>query len=450
MKKILSIIFAIMLIFSCFAFTAFAEDMWIEDDYSYADVYYDEQPIMTFSEDFKKLYVNDEPFSRFDTSMITTDFGYTVTVDDEYNPTFRNSAYVDLTDAQKENVEDILIETNQAKNMYRIKIFFDDGSNLTIYFLQDTYFEDYNEIIKGNAEHYLIDFMWPDGNIVTTKKSALFGEAVAFNKRDFSDLYEFYYVTASNKDGIISMYVGVVFKWNDSFYYADYEEADIEDGDFFFEDDSVGVLEKCTVHKITDETLLADLQEAEQRYYDDDYGIFYDDDTTDAVSAVFLIFVFAVIPAVIFVIFLIKAIRGKGVYKKIYGAVAAFCIAELAVFTIIAVIIASTPSVPDFTIGESYGEEYIVMDTDYSNEEAVILKKGFYCGDGGCTDGCTTGYFYCEDMYYIDNIMSELGLGEPNGYDEYYSEKTMETSIIVDATEHENGYIVEYEVIGVG
>lgn len=461
MKKILSIMFAFMLIFSCFAVTVFAEDMPFVDFEVVEDKdevlfdtnefpVYDKQPIITFSDDFTKLYVDDESFSRANLSMLSTDFGYTVITTRERDLSSKGSAYLELTDAQKNAVTNIYIETNLETTMYRIEFYYGDGSSLCVYFLKDSLFEDYKEIINGNADKYLVDFLWPDGNIVTATKSEIAGEIVSLTEEEiYNSTIEFFYVDATNESLTLKAYSGIVCLMGDTYYYIDYKENNIEEADFLYgEEPRADVIIK--LHKITDEELNAKCQLALEEYYSDDYGVLYDDDTTDTISAVFLIFVFAVIPAVIFVIFLIKAIRGKGIYKKIYGVVSAFCIAELAVFTIIAVIITSVAPSSNSIIGESNGEECIVLDTDYSDEEAVILKKGFYCGDGGCTDGCTTGYFYCEDMYYIDNIMSELGLGEPNGYDEYYSEKTMETSIIVDATEHENGYIVEYEVIGVG
>lgn len=330
MKKILSVIFAFILIFSCFAVGAFAEDDF--------NIFEAKQPIITFSENFNKMYVDNEPFSRFDASMLLADFGYSVLVDEEYNSDYYlgSSAYVDWTDAQKETVSDIIIDTNSVKNMYRIELSFTDGSRLTVYFLQDTYFEEYNQIISGNAEYYSIDLVYPDGNIVSAEKSDLFGETVVFDRSDLIELYDFYYVSVANKDNSISMFVGQVFSLNDEFYYLDYAENGFDYSDVY-----LGEVDECAVHKITDEALLAELQSAQQRYYEDDYGYLYDDDTTDTVSAVFLIFIFAVIPAVILVISLVKAIRGKGIYQKIHATVAALCVAELAVFTIIAVIIAN-------------------------------------------------------------------------------------------------------------
>lgn len=334
MKKILSVIFAFILISSCFAFTAFAEDDF--------NIFEEKQPIITFSENFNKMYVDNESFSRFDASMLLTDFGYNVLIDEEYNSDYYlgSSAYVDLTDEQKETVKDIAIETNFDNNMYRVEVQYNDGSIITIYFLEDSYFEEYNKVVNGDAIEYEIDFLYPDGNIVATEKSRLFGEATTITQHDLASLYDYYDVTAQNSDGSIIVRAGQLLLIDDVFYYVDLFETDFENV-IWYDYSTYSKFDEFPVYKITDETLLADLQSAQQRYYEDDYGYLYNDDATDAVSAVFLIFVFAVIPAVILVIFLIKAIRGKGIYQKIYGAVAALCVAELAVFTIIAVIISN-------------------------------------------------------------------------------------------------------------
>lgn len=348
MKKIISIIIAVLLISSCFAIGTFAEDVvigesdtggWTETTMEeYGSVYYEKQPIFTFSEDFKKMYVDDEQFSRFDISMLSSDFGYSVQVDDEYNPSLRNSAYVDLTDVQKETVSNIFIKTNSVKTMYRIELYFTDGSNLTIYFLQDTYFDDYNKVVSGEWNEYVIDFEYPTGNTVTAQKSDLFGEAVVKNDNQLS-MYDWYPVKVQNSDKSLVAHKGFIFIDGDEYYYLDSAENKVEG--YYWYETGFGDVPDFTVHKITDEALIAELAVAEQRYYDDDYGYLYNDDTTDTVSAVFLIFVFAVVPFIILVIFLVKAIRGKGIYQKIYGAVAALCVAELAVFTIIAVIISN-------------------------------------------------------------------------------------------------------------
>ena len=99
MKKILSLIIAFILIFSCFALTVCASDTAFNiagDSEAYFDAFFDKQPVITFSENFQKLYVNDEPFSRIDTSMISTDFSYRVNVSKSLTPWIRNNAYIDF------------------------------------------------------------------------------------------------------------------------------------------------------------------------------------------------------------------------------------------------------------------------------------------------------------------------------------------------------------------
>lgn len=333
MKKIISLIIAFVLIFSCFAITAFAED--IIDDFN---IFEAKQPVITFSENFNKLYVDNEPFSRVDTSMLLTDFDYSVLVDEERNTDYYtgNSAYVDFSDEQKENVKDIIIDTNPAENMYRIELYFNDGSTITIYFLKDTYLEEYNKIINGKCEEYIIDFVWPEGNTIKTNKSALFGETEMLTRSelDFCDWFDVY---VQNSDGSLMAYAGMLLISDENYYYVDYNESEIND--YFWNSNSIGDLANYPVHKITDEELISQIPVAEQEYYEDDYGYLYNDDLTESVSTVFLIIVFAVIPLAILVVFLIQAVRKKGVYKKLFAIISAICTAELAVFTIIAVMI---------------------------------------------------------------------------------------------------------------
>lgn len=336
MKKILSIMFAFLLIFSCFVVTAFAEDIGRDNDFS---AFANEQATITFSEDYKKLYDNGEPFSRIDASMLITGFAPEIVLNEEYYY-YSSMDMVKFTDEQKEDVKDVVIVKNNRQNMYDVNFYFNDGSVLSATFLKDSYLEEYNEIVSGKANEYKIDFKYPDENIVTAQKAELFGEIDTLSRNELSNLYDYCYVTAENSDGSIVMYSGQLFSVNETFYYVDFQEAGL-DGANWYDDIALGYLADCPVHKITDEELLKNLQSAQQKYYDDDYEVLYDDSATDSISAVFLSFVFAVVPLVIMIIFLVKAIRGKGIYKKIYGTVTALCAAELIVFTIIAVIIAN-------------------------------------------------------------------------------------------------------------
>lgn len=342
MKKILSLVFAFMLIFSCFAVTAFAEDIEIASN-----------PVITFSEDYQKLYENGDPYSRIDASMLDAsmlDLGFYSNnyyfededILQEKDNYIDRSGYVRLSDSQREAVKNVDIQQNRHGNIYFVELSFNDGSALTVTFLRDTYLEEYYTIISSDdkAAEYKVDFVYPRGNVVKTEKSLLFGETVKLSEIDFETYYYgVQYVYAQNSDGSLVVLKGELISIGDKYFYVDYAESNLDESVYYYVNNED--FTKCIFHEITDEQLISDFKKAEQDYYDDDFGFLYDDEATDAVSAVFLILVFGIVPAVIFIILLIKAIRSKGVYKKLYGAVAAVSAAELTVFTIITVIIAN-------------------------------------------------------------------------------------------------------------
>ena len=366
MKKILSLIFAFILIFSCFAVTVCAADAgsWIvsntDYDYDYGVAYYDTQPTMAFSEDLQKFYVNDEPFSRVDVSMLTNDFSYKVDVVKDKIPWLKNSAYIDYENLPQDNIKDITIHTNTAKNLYLVEVYYNDGSILLLHFLKDSYLEDYANVVNGKADQYLIDFIYPEDNIVMTTQEALKGKKTTINKEKITYTYDYNYVDKANKDLSISARSGAIFTLEDGkHYYIDFKEAGIEDttltfGQWGLEIDSADV----PIYEITDEKLITELDLAWEKYYADDFGLFYDETASEIISAIFLTFIFAVIPAVIFVIFLIKAIRGKGLYRKLYITAAVLCILEIIIFIILAILV--TP----FTTLFATTTETILGDSD--------------------------------------------------------------------------------------
>ena len=92
-----------------------------------------------------------------------------------------------------------------------------------------------------------------------------------------------------------------------------------------------------------------------------------------------------------------------------------------------------------------------------STENVILLKEAVYCGDGDCKDGCTTGYFYRGKNVTEEDAMLELfGAKKTDAYDrtdidtDVIYEASWSTNIIVETTDFKEGYIVEYEIIGVG
>lgn len=366
MKKLISFLIVFVVVFSCFTVTAFADSTPYDSKHS--DVVFAYQPVITFSEDYQTLYMDGEPFSRFNASIISADIYRTVLIEDERNPQLFNSAYVDLTDKQKESISEITIQTNEAINMFSVSLSYSDGSMLRIYFLKDTYREDYENVINGNADAYCIDFQYPDGNIVLAEKSSLFGESTTVQG---GEIYDYYYVNATNKDLSIQKPAGAVFFLDGEPYYLDYAEAIFDGGHAFFYSDEVDDNQWYTVHKITDENLVASIYEAQEKFYNDDFGIFFDNEVGAVISKIFLVLVFGLIPFAILIFSLVKCIRGKGAYKKIFGFISILCAIEVVVFTILTVLLW-----PSINAKTNFGSDAITGESDTS-ETIVLMQSPF-------------------------------------------------------------------------
>lgn len=96
------------------------------------------------------------------------------------------------------------------------------------------------------------------------------------------------------------------------------------------------------------------------------------------------------------------------------------------------------------------------IDVSNSGESAIMIKEAYYCGDGDCRDGCATGYFYRDADFSEEDAMFllELGAKTDTMYDHIDNaviyQASFSENIVVNSTEYGNGYIVEYQVIGVG
>lgn len=296
---------------------------------------------------------------------------------------------------------------------------------------------------------------------------------MTFTRNQLSGFNNSFDVTAQNSDASMSVIAGKVLLIDKEYYYLNFTEAGLTEKDF---DYNLGKFADKPIHKITDTDLIAEFDNAMVKYYEDDYGVLYDDSATESISIGFFVFVFAFIPLAILVFFLIKAITGKGIYKKMYFVVVAVCLAEIIVFSILAGIFIKTSSDANYNIiGGSYDDDQILIsdwanvsteeikeyadDMDVSNngENVTMIKEAYYCGDGDwCEDDCATGYFYRDKDCSEEDAMLLLDLGEKTeNTDEWIDSDfvyvaSWSQNIVVNSTEYANGYIVEYQVIGVG
>lgn len=450
MKKLLSLIISFVLIFSCFAVTVFAEDF---------DLLNAKTPIGTFSDRYEKFYAEGEQYTRIKASVIETDLNYNWIVEEEYVSEYYLGVgiYIQFTNQQKQEIKTVKLKTNKDRTLIEATFTYFDDAQMTVMYLKDAYLDEYNKVVTGQTETLTIEFVYPSYNNVEAQRQQLVGEMTTFTNSRLVDLEDDYDVVARNSDGSMSVVVGKLLVIADEYYYLNYKEAGFGEDDWY--SGSIGEIANKPLNKITDTQLIAAIDGAMEEYYNDDYGVLYDDDVTESISIGFFVFVFAVVPLAILVFFLIKAIRGKGIYKKLYFAVVAVCLAEIVVFAVLAGIVIKTSSLDefDFTLSGRTVEEYADdIGVGKNGEEVELLKEAVYCGDGDCRDGCTTGYFYRDKNYSEEDAMLQLELGEKTeNTDEWIDSDfvyvaSWSKNIVVNSTEYENGYIVEYQVVGVG
>ncbi len=314
MKKFISVLIAVLLLSSCFVVPAFAQAV---DEWGFPV-----DPVIEFSDDYTKIYYDGYTFKRVDADVLDIYF---------------LGLYWDvvLTDAQQSSIKNVEVEINSEDTVIFATINFKDGMTMSSAYLREDYIDDYNRIASTECEEYTIDFTYPEDNTVIAKKSDLFGETVVFNKSKLG-LCDAYEVKATVEEAGLTVIKGFLLIYESKYYYVDCYETGLP-ANTYFDYHNFNELE---IHKITNEELFADIEFAAEEFYEDDYGYLYDDEFTDTTSAALIIFLFGVIPFAIFVIFLIKAIRGKGVYRKINIAVCTACGLELVAFIILAVLVA--------------------------------------------------------------------------------------------------------------
>lgn len=305
MKKILSILCAVTFLFALLGMTTFAKDSTI-----------------TISEDYKTLSVGAQTYSRFDISMLEVDWEH-------------GESNIVLSETQQKDIEDIGMQSSSHRIVISATIDFKDGSSLRVTFLRDDYFEVYETLVNSRTAKHEIDFIWPEYNIVTAEGKDLFGEVVTLEK-DVIEECDTFEVTVSDKNGGLSIVKGALLMHEDDYYYLDYTESNIEDGNRYLIADYDNVI----IHRVADEKLLQKLDAAKEEYWESEFGFFDNDNFTESISAIFLIIVFAFIPLAILILFVILATRSKGIYKKMCRATYLLCGVELVIFAIIMSILA--------------------------------------------------------------------------------------------------------------
>ncbi len=310
--------------------------------------------VITLSDDYKYMYYNGATYTRADTTMLsfTNLDTYMTSSEENYSeetyasdevkeiPVNTVTEFVDygsyytvkLTDTQREEVKTVEI-TNSSydETLFFVTVYFKDGSELYIDFIREDLIDEYNKLINGNADEYYIDFSWPEGNIISINKDALFsGKETKISS--WAVAYD-YLVFADSATGSFDAEIGMILTVEDSYYFCSFIDSDIKSSLYFWE---LGD-EKVKVIKLDDETIIEKIKLGEERRQEDEFGYLYNDELTEFVSKIFFIIVFAIVPAIVLVGSLILAIKSKkGLYKKLLLATSGLSLALLATFIYIA------------------------------------------------------------------------------------------------------------------
>ena len=200
MKKVLSLIIAILLIVPCFMLnTSAAEicDIALGADYSY-------------------LVHNGEKYKRFDATL--TEW----TVDGSYKGVTYDIDTLKYVDYDL-STNDIIITAN---------IYLTDGSNIQSTYINENYYVEHNNLLMYYNSNYTVDFEHFEGDKIEAECQKFSGEKTTLtNKTNL--IYGVFDVNAYSLDGSFYVKKGVLLHIDEDYYFVDYTEAGVKNPDDF-------------------------------------------------------------------------------------------------------------------------------------------------------------------------------------------------------------------------
>ncbi len=294
-KRILSLVFAILLLIPCLTLTVSADTCDI-----------------SLWDDLKTLRHNGVLYTRFDSSM--TEWEY----DRSYNGVTYDIDEVKYVDYNV-SVDDVIIEAD---------IYLNDGSDIHASFISENYLDEHNTILQ-NAPFYEVDFEYINTHTVAVSAQHFNGNET-FLTDDKISYSEYFSVNTSSADDSFYVKKGVLALIDDEYYYVSYAENNYKTTIDFW--DIEGRVLKA--HKITDTDTISQLDAAYDEYNADFLGL-GDGDFAEAIGTVFLCIAFGVFPLAALILFLILALRAKTpAYKKLFNAIWITSATELVVFAV--------------------------------------------------------------------------------------------------------------------
>ena len=298
MKKIISIIIAVLLLVSCFGFSASASIM--QEDRVMAtneeECELSKDAIITFSEDFKTLTVDNQTYSRFNTRNLYIE------------------TYLELENRlvyNNKTVEDIELFANLKGNVIDATIHYNDGSYLVCTFMDDRYIAEVNNIVNEKNKDSYIEFNLKEEKYFKVDTQKLKAKSVVIKTEDFYYESQTFSVYGLTSDNGIRIDKGRIHVLPDKVYYetnGSNDENLCEDG------------ENWKLYEIEDKKLIEEINKKEKQYYkESEYGLFMNEEVLEKISIVFFVIFFVILPFAVMVASIVFAIRSKKpIYKKMY------------------------------------------------------------------------------------------------------------------------------------
>lgn len=319
MKKIISLIIALMVLVSCFSLSALAYE-----EYEYEEnIYIGEGSgsVITFSDDFTELYCAGDSYTRFNDNEV---------YNDEDGCNIINT--IELDDEQLTKVKKINLSGPKSGSIVWAYIYYIDGAYMEVSFLHSDYAEIYNQCMKDDWQTATIDFGWDEENLVTVSRDTLCGEKTFLVNVDTGSFEEMFYVELHPDNCDFYFRKGELISYEGEYYYLDYQELGIDSSSGFYSEKPINV----EAYKITDEDFLDEIEDSIDEYYSSDLGFMEDDDFTEAVSDFFAVILFGILPLAVLILSVIFAIRARTpIYKRLFYTISALSLAELATFGVI-------------------------------------------------------------------------------------------------------------------
>lgn len=303
MKK-LSWLIVLLLVFSCLCVTVQAKELPSTQTNT-----------LELSEDLRTVIWIGKEYQRFDPAGAKLDMTF-------------SSFNVPLTQAQQETLKSVSVTRYNASAVLALEIRFVDGGTMTAYYLRTDLLEDYAAALAGEVDECYVDFVWPTGNTVQTRKPALTGQAITLksNVLEWCESYEVRFRVGSSSLEVVG---GAVLCCEERYYYVDFRTNGIEYDEYGFAPYSFSRLEGW---EVTDEGLLEQLRGASEEYYSDGLGFLDNDSLSQGIAKGFMVALFCVLPFGLFVLFLVLSLRTKQpVYRVMFRIVWVLCVVLITV-----------------------------------------------------------------------------------------------------------------------